>query len=450
MFRDSKAGLVKRIVSQLHRAKCIRSQICSAGVLHFASSNDRRSFLRLVFLGIVFAFAGGPVFANDGDTWPGHRGEGRDGHVAKLPTQLSKVELLWRFPLPASGVGGVSATENFVVVSGRDRDDKEDVFICLDPVTGTELWRLQYESLQTLDYGNSPRATPLIDDPWVYLLGAGGQLHCVDMDSGEVKWKRHLVDDFQGERPQWGYGASPLLLSNRLILQPGGKDQALVAIDAKNGDLVWAATAEQTGYASPQAVKQGDLWQLVTLDRKSLRGWDAATGQSLWSVTPEGSTEFHVPMPLVSPQGVITVGEVRGTCRYPWNADGTLSSTKVSEQFELAPDMHSPVASAKYVYGVHDALLAVDIENAMEIKWRIEDKAFLDHCSLLIAGERLLVVNERSELLLIDLAETAGDQRILYRESLGDGSRSLAHPALVGDVLYVRTNGFLSAWSLVE
>jgi outer membrane protein assembly factor BamB len=418
--------------------------------LHFTMFSPRVINLLYLLSVLVGLAIGSSVDAKDNTTWPGHRGESRSGHVAKLPNRLSKVELLWRFPLPASGVGGVSATESFIVVSGRDRADKEDVFICLDPVTGTELWRLQYASELMLDYGNSPRATAQIDDPWVYLLGAGGHLHCVDLDSGEVKWKRHLVDDFQGERPEWGYGASPLLLSSHLIVQPGGRDHALVAIDPKSGELVWHAAAEQTGYASPQAIEIGGKWQVVGLDRKSLRGWDATTGKSLWSITPEGSTEFHVPMPLVSNQGVITVGEVRGTCRYPWNSDGTLSNTKTSEQFELAPDMHSPVATDKYVYGVHESLMAVDIEHGMEIKWRIEDKAFQDHCSLLVANDRLLVLTERSELLLVDLSEAASGNRILHRESLGDGSRSLAHPALVGDVLYVRTNGFLTAWSLVE
>ncbi len=85
-------------------------------------------------------------YGADGATWPGFRGEQRDGHVAKLPKQLNKVELLWAHPLPSSGVGGVAANENFVVVSSRDAKDKQDLFICLDPVTGTELWRLSYPS----------------------------------------------------------------------------------------------------------------------------------------------------------------------------------------------------------------------------------------------------------------------------------------------------------------
>jgi outer membrane protein assembly factor BamB len=387
----------------------------------------------------------------DGETWPGYRGEGRDGHAARLPRDLSKLELLWRHELSNSGVGGVAATDDFVVVSGRDKDDQEDRFVCLDPIVGTELWTLQYPATLSLDYGNSPRATPMINDPYVYLLGAGGHFHCVDLDSGEVKWSRHMVDDYQGERPPWGYGGSPLLDADKLIFQPGGSHRSIVAVDAKSGKLMWHDKAEQTGYASLQLIDHGGPRQVFGFDRKSLVGWDVENGKRLWSVTPEGTTEFHVPMPMVHAKGIITSGENRGTCLYEWVNPQQLAPQFQSQQFELAPDMHSPVANKDFVFGVQDALLAVDVEKEMSIAWRVDDKAFTQFCSLILAGDRLLVLTEKSELLLIDVTPDAKGDRILARENLSDGSgRSLSHPALVGDVLYVRTNAALSAWSLGE
>lgn len=427
----------------------IGSQFRSASVLLFDSPGKYSiGFIRIAQLTGLF-HTHPATLAGDGSTWPGHRGENGDGRVAKLPHKLSSVELLWPFPLPSSGVGGVSATDNFVSVSGHDSLDKDDVFVCLDPIAGAELWRLQHPAPQSLDYGNSARATPLIHDPWIYLVGAGGHLHCVDADSGEVKWKRHLVDDLKGERPQWGYGGSPLLFDKHLIVQPGGRDHGIVAIDASNGEVAWKATTDQTGYASPQLVEVNNIVQIVGFDRKSLREWEASTGESSWTVTPGGSAEFHVPMPLIDKNGTTTIGEVRGARRYGWNADGKLSATPKAEQFELSPDMHSPVATAKQVFGVHKALMAIAIDDEMQIKWRIDDEAFLEHCSLMITEDRLLVVTERGELLLIDIMESTSGDRILYRKQLSNDGRSLAHPALVGDILYIRSNGFLTAWAMV-
>lgn len=450
MFLGFKVRGLNRQAINPSRQKRIGLQFNSASVLRFVSIGKSLIGFILFVLVVGSFLISSATWAGDGATWPGHRGEKGDGHVGKLPRKLAKVELLWRLPMPSSGVGGVSATDSFVVVSGRDSADKDDVFVCLDPVAGAELWRLQYPAAQSLDYGNSPRATPLIDDPWVYLVGAGGQLHCVDADNGEVKWKRHLVDDFKGERPQWGYGGSPLLNGERLIVQPGGRDHGIVAIDSSNGELVWKSATDQTGYASPQLVEVNNTRQIVGLDRKSLRGWDAATGESLWTVTPGGSAEFHVPMPLIDKNGITTIGEVHGARRYRWDADGKLSARFEAEQFELSPDMHSPVATSKHLFGVHEALLAITLDDDMEIKWRIDDKAFLEHCSLMIGDDRLLVVTERSELLLIDASETTNGDRILFRKQLSEDGRSLAHPALVGDVLYVRSNGFLTAWALVQ
>ncbi len=391
--------------------------------------------------------------AADGSTWPGFRGEQRDGHVANLPRQLTKVELLWGFGLPSPGVGGVAASENFVVVSSRDATDKLDQFICLDPVTGTELWRLEYPSELNLDYGNSPRATPLIADPWVYLLGAGGELHCVDLDTGEIKWRKHLVSDLQGEKPPWGYAGSPLLVGESLIVQPGGNEHAIVALQAETGEAIWHTQAEQTAYASPQYIHADQSSQLLCWDRRSLLGLAPETGKRLWSITPDGTTEFHVPMPLVTRDGIVTIGEVQGTVLYPWRSPSELNDKPKHQAFELAPDMHSPVIANRLILGVHESLYAIDIDHALEVKWKIDDPAFLGHTSLLASNDRLLVVTERSELVLIDLTSLDGDNqptgKIVGRKQVGDAKqRSLAAPALVSDVLFVRTNNQLLALAI--
>ena len=417
----------------------------------------RCSALRCLRAGVVAAclLTLRSTYGADGATWPGFRGEQRDGHVAKLPKQLNKVELLWAHPLPSSGVGGVAANENFVVVSSRDAKDKQDLFICLDPVTGTELWRLSYPSMLNLDYGNSPRATPLIADPWVYLLGAGGQLHCVDLDTGEIKWQKHLVSDLQGEMPPWGYAASPLLKDDKLIVQPGGSEHAIVAINAETGASIWHAQAEQAAYASPQWIDVNQTTQLLCWDRRSLLGLAPETGKQLWSITPEGTTEFHVPMPIATHYGIVTIGEVQGASMYPWKAPGELASEPLHQAFELAPDMHSPVLAGNLLLGVHETLYALDIDNGLQVRWEIDDPAFLGHTSLLVDEYRLLVVTERGELVLVDLISSDRAKKesgkIVGRKQVGNpDQRSLAAPALVGDVLFLRTNDQLLALAISD
>ncbi len=411
----------------------------------------RYAWLSFFVLQIVSTFV---LAAEPKSTWPGWRGEGRDGHTAGLPNRWSPGKLLWQSLLPGPGVGGIAATSDFVVVSGRDASDHDDLFVCLDPTTGVKLWEIQYPAPMELDYGNTPRATPMIEDPLVYVLGASGHLHCVDLDSGEVQWKRHLVDDFQGERPDWGYSGSPLLVADRLIVQPGGTSHSIVSLNAKDGELIWHGPGEQTGYAAPQRARWKGTDQIVAFDRISLGGWDVKNGKRLWNIKPEGPREFHVPTPLVMKDGLVTTGELRGTCRYQVDGSGRLLPTLVGEQLDVAPDTLSAIATNDWVVCVNDGLVAIDLKS-MEIAWRIDDEAFSKHCSLIAANNRMLIVNESGEQLLVDIANPMespiknASSRILGRERIGsDSERSLSHPAIVGEVLYVRRSNSVVAWLL--
>lgn len=391
--------------------------------------------------------------ADPNGTWPGWRGENRDGHTAKLPKAWSEAQLLWQAPLISNGVGGIAADRNFVIVSGRDATDKRDRFVCLEPISGAVLWELDYAAPHELDYGNSPRATPTIHDPYVFLLGAGGHLNCVDIDSGEVRWKKEFVSDLHGELPEWGYANSPIVVGKHLVVQPGGKAQSIVALDLETGTTVWMARADQTAYASPQFLRNNRGTDVLLVDRSSYFAIDGQSGKTLWKITSKGASEFRVPMPIVLNEAIVTSGEVHGTRRFEFDKTGGISSEPSAEQLDLAPDTQSLVANKHWIIGIQNDLLALHPKN-LEVTWRIQDPAFSNHCSLLMSDDRMLAITEEGEAILIDAsAKQISDPqlRILGRQSLSDDqSNCLAHPAIVGGTLYVRTSNAISAWSLSD
>jgi hypothetical protein len=63
----------------------------------------------------------------------------------------------------------VAATREFVLVSDRGLRDTADVWTCLAADTGKPVWTHRYPAPGNLDYGNSPRATPVIRDVLVLL-----------------------------------------------------------------------------------------------------------------------------------------------------------------------------------------------------------------------------------------------------------------------------------------
>ena len=160
-----------------------------------------------------------------------------------MPDTLpAKPVVIWKRPLFNEGLGGVAVADGMVVVGDRDAEDRHDVFHGLDAATGERVWTVEYPAEGRLDYGNSPRATPLVHDGRVYLLGAFGHLHCVNLIDGRVLWERHLRHDFVATSELvWGVCSSPLIVDGRLIVNPGGSEASVVALDPVTGDVIWRA-----------------------------------------------------------------------------------------------------------------------------------------------------------------------------------------------------------------
>jgi outer membrane protein assembly factor BamB len=98
-----------------------------------------------------------------------------------------------------------------------------DVFRCLSAATGKEKWAHRTPAVGNLDYGNSPRATPLIHDGFAYLQGAFGDLACIELATGKAKWALNVRDEFDAaDERKWGVCDSPLIAGGNLIVAPAG------------------------------------------------------------------------------------------------------------------------------------------------------------------------------------------------------------------------------------
>ncbi len=110
----------------------------------------------------------------------------------------------WQVNLLRPGLGGVAATQSHVVFGDRDADDLHDVWRCLDASSGEILWEVKVLAIGALDYGNSPRTTPLLtmvgddadSEARAFLLGAMGDLICVRLATGETLWRKNLATTF--------------------------------------------------------------------------------------------------------------------------------------------------------------------------------------------------------------------------------------------------------------
>jgi len=358
-----------------------------------------------------------------------------------LPATLpAKPNVLWRQPLPQAGLGGIAATDRYVVFGDRDADDFHDVYRCLDADTGETIWEVQRLAIASLDYGNSPRATPLISGDRVFFRGAHGHLLCVRLEDGEVVWERNFRDEFplEDELP-WGYCGSPLLVGDRLIIEAGTSDVFLLALDASSGELLWKSTGSSMGYGSLNVATLGGVRQIVGHDKTTLGGWDLESGKRLWTVEPEAEGDFNVPTPQVmeQPDGknqLLIATENNGVRLYDFDEAGVVVEPPAFESHKLRTDMTTPVVVGAHLYCVKDFLFCLDARTLDEC-WRLRDRSIGDYASLLASNDRLLVVG-KGELMLLG---TAGQKQIVSRMRVFDEKQTLySYPAMVGRRLYLR------------
>ena len=228
--------------------------------------------------------------------WTAWRGPNADGRVKWLPDKLpAKPTIVWEKRLTAKSLGGVAATRDYVLYSDRQLNDTVDVFFCVDAKTGKDVWSHTYPAIGTLDYGNSPRATPLIHGDRVFLASAFGNLFCLELKTGKIVWEKDLIDEFKSkDERKWGLCSNPLVVDDKLIINPGGADASLVALEPKTGKVIWKTPGRPASYGNFIAGAFGGKRQIVGHDLDSLGGWDIATGNRLWEVKPKRNGDFNV------------------------------------------------------------------------------------------------------------------------------------------------------------
>jgi outer membrane protein assembly factor BamB len=135
------------------------------------------------------------------------------------------------------------------------RVGNEEIVECLNRETGERSWRFAYPTTYRDRYGynDGPRAAPVISGENVYTIGAGGVLHCIALTTGHVNWKRELNAEHKIKQNFFGWGPTPLVEGDKLIVNlgaPGGP--TVVALDLNTGKTLWGAGTEWgQSYASP-------------------------------------------------------------------------------------------------------------------------------------------------------------------------------------------------------
>ena len=376
--------------------------------------------------------------AGTGPAWPDWRGPSRDGHVPRLPARLPvTARIIWKKAAMDSCLAGLSISGGRLILAERDFSEEHDVYRCLNADDGELLWRVEFPACGKLDYGQSPRATPVMHEGKAYLLGAFGGLRCVNLTDGKVLWERQLPDEFGARLPTWGMCSTPLVVDGMIIVNPGGTNASLVALDCVTGRTRWATPGLPAAYSAFICGEFGTRRQIVGYDQHSLGGWDIQTGKRLWRLVPSAEGDFNVPTPVAVDGGVLVSTENNGTRLYRFDDSGGIISKPAAVFAGLSPTTVSPVMTCGRVFGAQPGLQCLDVRNGLKPVWYREEEALGDHATLIADDERVLVITLGGELILL---EAKADKCVIVSRLrlFTDDVEVYSHPALVGTRLYAR------------
>jgi outer membrane protein assembly factor BamB len=237
-----------------------------------------------------------------------------------------------------------------------------------------------------MDYGSAPRATPVIADDKVYLLGSLGDLLCVELDTGAVLWRVNLIRRYGGEIPMWGFCGTPLILGDRVIVQTGSSRVGLVALNRLTGRELWRSPGSLPSYGSLLLAHLGGRRQIVGHDSDSLGGWDPETGRRLWRLVPPAAKDFNVTTPVKVGDMLLVATENNGTRLYGFDEGGVIRPEPWATSGRLTSDVSTPVLQGGLVWGAdREGIHVLRVASRLNPVWESSDGEYTRPMSL-IAG----------------------------------------------------------------
>lgn len=415
------------------------------------SMRIRATFGGCVLLAGLFAMVGG-CETTEGGEWLRWGGSGQDfiadsvGLASQWPEKGPR--RLWTREL---GDGYSSILVDRGRLYTMYRTDGQEAVICVDARNGKTIWEHRYAESpregHVSQFGDGPRATPLICGSRVYTIGVAGLMHCLDKRTGRVLWSHDLWTEFDGNVRQHGYASSPVEYKDTVIALVGGAGQSIIAFDQKDGSVRWKNLSFKNSYSSPKIYHVGGRDELITFMEEEVIGVDPDNGELLWRYPHKNAFGQNISMPILDGDMLMVSSPQAGAkgLRLTLHGDKTdveeVWSTRKIQFYHV-----SAVRVGDLVYGSTGArsptfIAAVNIKTG-KIAWR---KRGFAKANCVYADGKLIILDEDGELGLT----TATPEDLIVHSKV----KLLDHvawtvPTIVGKTMYVRDKKHLMALDL--
>jgi len=412
-----------------------------------------RNFVVLISIAASILLSSSALRAED-RPWPQWRGPARDDISSETGLLQSWPEegppKLWSFENCGIGYSGPAIVDDRLYILGSR--EKEELLLCLDAITGKQLWETPIGPELENGWGNGPRGTPTVDGKFIYAVGGKGNIACFRTLDGSQVWSKAL-QDLGGKIPVWGYSEAPLVHGEKLLYTPGGEQGAIVALDKTNGKLLWQ-TAELTDnahYSSIMVKQHAGKTMGVQLLVSQLVGFDLDDGKVLWSVPWPGSVAV-IPTPILWQDSIyVTSGYGSGCMLVRVNDD---FEAEVVYDNKLMSNHHGGVILlADHIYG-HSNGKGWTCQEIATGKKVWQERHALDKGAIAYADKRFYCLGEDTgDVVLIEASDQDWHEHGRFTLEPQSKIRSpkgriWTHPVIANGRLYLRDQDLLHCYNV--
>lgn len=430
---------------------------------------DRRNSL-VAFAIVAQTLFGIPLRAdNERLSWPARGGPFRTGvaflmdarGVPMTWNEQSGENIAWKIPLEGEGHSTPVIGRGWIWMTAANPEGTRQYVYCIDEQTGQVLHhRLLFENANPEPLGNglNTYASPscVLEKDAVYVhYGSYGTAR-LNPETAEIVWQRRDIEC----RHYRGPGSSPEVFEDLLILTFDGIDQQfLTALDKATGQTVWR-TDRSTDYgdlnadgkprgdgdyrkafSTPLVVDVQGRAQVISTGSRAAFGYDARTGEELWTITHDDFNASARPLPY-NGHAIINTG-TRGanlkSVRLDETTRGNVDETHVVwDRTRGNSDLSNPLLLDGRIYMVTDAGVAtcVDAGSGEELWIARVGGTFVS--SPVSDGKFVYFCDQEGVTTIV---RAGGTYEMVAKNELAEGLRS--SPAIANGAIYLRTSHHL-------
>ncbi|MEI6234562.1 MAG: PQQ-binding-like beta-propeller repeat protein [Planctomycetota bacterium] len=388
--------------------------------------------------------------------YPQWRGPARDGISSetgllkewpkdgpKLKWKIDKIGGGWSTP-------SVAGDKIFLIVD----KDKKEFAVALNEKDGSTIWSTELGSvgINTGPQYPGSRSTPTVDGSLVYCLGSNGDLACLDVEKGGVKWKKNFKTDFGGKLGLWAFAESPLIDGDVLICTPGGEKATMAALDKMTGATRWESVVpggDTASYASAIVAQGAGIKQYIQFVQNGVIGVDAATGKFLWRDDRTKDKAANIATPLFYNDMVFTSsGRAVGGAVKLTAVDGGIQATPLYKDPALATGIGGAIRIGDHIFLNNRQLVCCEFATG-KVLW--EDKS-IGAASISVAdGHLYLHGHENGTVALVEVSTAGYKEKSRFTPTHEiKAKQAWCHPVVANGCLYIRDLEVLCSYDVKD